>query len=37
MNAPEKLMPQQAARIEITLDGRRVNASEGETLLSVAR
>jgi formate dehydrogenase major subunit len=36
MNAPMALSRLQAAQIEITLDGRKVSASEGETILSAA-
>ena len=36
MNAPVALARLQAAQVEITLDGRKVSASEGETILSAA-
>ncbi|HEY2558264.1 MAG TPA: formate dehydrogenase subunit alpha [Caldimonas sp.] len=36
MNAPAVLAHLQAARLDITLDGRKVSAFEGETILSVA-
>ncbi len=37
MNAPARLARLQAASVEFTLDGRRVAAREGETILGVAR
>jgi formate dehydrogenase major subunit len=37
MNAPVALASLQAARIEFTLDGKRVGATVGETILSVAK
>jgi formate dehydrogenase major subunit len=36
MNAPLALSRLQAVQVEITLDGRKVSASEGETILSAA-
>ena len=37
MNAPVALVNLQAARVELTLDGKRVSALDGETLLTVAK